>query len=205
MPEIGYNREQLYRTNLVTIYTEANPNPQSMKFMLNLMLMPAGESVDFPDAETAQKSPLALELFNFEYVKRVFYMNNFITITKDDAKEWNEIVPELKQFIKTYIESGKPIFPDEHAHEALDTIDTNDTETVKKIKGILDEYIKPAVEMDGGAIRFHSYNEAEGVLKVELQGSCSGCPSSTVTLKAGIENLVKRMVPGVKEVIAEGV
>ncbi|GAB4344761.1 MAG: hypothetical protein OHK0038_24980 [Flammeovirgaceae bacterium] len=203
MSEVKYNRELLYKTN-VTIYTEANPNPQSMKFMLNFMLMADGVSLDFPDAQSTQKSPLAKALFEkFSYLKRVFMMSNFITLTKDESKEWVEVIPQLKAFIKDYIEAKNPIFAEDLPDEQI--IINNDSEAVKKIKGILDEYIRPAVEMDGGAIQFHSFEEDKGLLKVRLQGSCSGCPSSTVTLKAGIENLMKRMVPQVKEVVSESI
>ncbi|MCS7003829.1 MAG: NifU family protein [Cytophagales bacterium] len=204
MSENTYNREQLYRTNLVTIYTEANPNPNSMKFMLNFMLLPAGESIDFPDKDSAELSPLAQSLFNFDFVERIFFMSNFITITKKESADWFEISPILKKHIKEYIEQGNKIFTKDPFADASD-IQSDDSEAVKKIKSILEEYIKPAVEMDGGAIRFHSFDESSGLLRVELQGSCSGCPSSMVTLKAGIENLVKKLVPQVKEVVAEGI
>lgn len=188
-------------TKVVNIYLEANPNPNSLKFVVNFMLMPEGVSQDFPDQESASNAPLAHELFHFPYVKRVFYMSNFITVTKEESKEWEEIKHELKEYIKTYLEAGKPLLTDAVADG--NEINEDDTEAEKKIKGILDEYIRPAVEQDGGAITFHSFEE--GKVKVLLQGSCSGCPSSTITLKAGIENLLKRMVPEVQEVIAEGV
>ncbi len=188
-------------TRVVNIYLEANPNPNSLKFVVNFMLMPEGVSQDFPDQESAANAPLAQELFNFPYVKRVFYMSNFVTITKDESKEWEEIKYELKDYIKAYLEAEKPLLTDAVADG--NEINEDDTEAEKKIKGILDEYIRPAVEQDGGAITFHSFEE--GKVKVLLQGSCSGCPSSTITLKAGIENLLKRMVPEVQEVIAEGV
>ncbi len=188
-------------TRAVNIYLEANPNPNSLKFVVNFMLMPEGVSQDFPDQESAANAPLAQELFNFPYVKRVFYMSNFVTITKDESKEWEEIKYELKDYIKAYLEAEKPLLTDAIADG--NEINEDDTEAEKKIKGILDEYIRPAVEQDGGAITFHSFEE--GKVKVLLQGSCSGCPSSTITLKAGIENLLKRMVPEVQEVIAEGV
>lgn len=204
MSEVKYNQDQLY-ANKVTIYTEANPNPNSMKFMLNFMLVPDGENFDFPDTEsTKEASPLAEALFDFPYVQRVFFMNNFITITKSEDKDWVEVIPELRPFIKDYLEAKKPVFTENKIDE-LKKEETTDSEAIAKIKGILDEYIKPAVEMDGGAIQFHSFSEDDGVLKVLLQGSCSGCPSSTITLKQGIENMMKRMVPQVKEVIAEGV
>lgn len=187
----------------IHIYLESNPNPNSLKFVTNLMLLPEGESFDFPDAESAQQAPLAQELFDIPHVKRVFYMSNFITVTKSDAVEWIELQDQIKQHIKGFLEENKPLLVNEAVANGT-TIDENDSETVKKIKGILDEYIRPAVEQDGGAISFHSFED--GVVKVLLQGSCSGCPSSTITLKSGIENLLKTMLPNeVKEVEAEGV
>ena len=186
----------------IHLYLEANPNPNSLKFVANLMLVPEGESYDFPDVESARNAPLAQELFGFPHVKRVFYMSNFITVTKSDEVEWLEIQGTIKQHIQAYLEAEKPLLVNEHWEQG-NVIDENDSETVRKIKGILDEYIRPAVEQDGGAISFHSFHD--GVVKVLLQGSCSGCPSSTVTLKAGIENLLKTMLPEVKEVEAEGV
>ncbi|NLR92912.1 MULTISPECIES: NifU family protein [Flammeovirga] len=186
----------------ITIYTEANPNPNSMKFMLSFMILKGGESYDFPSIEEAAVSPLAKELFGFDEVERIFYMSNFITITKKEGTpQWMEIIPKFKEFLLNYFEAEKPIFED--VDETI--VETADSEAIKKIKGVLDEYIKPAVETDGGAIKFHSFNEETGVVKVLLQGACSGCPSSTFTLKMSIEQLLKRMVPQVTEVVAEGV
>jgi Fe-S cluster biogenesis protein NfuA len=184
----------------VNLYLEANPNPNSLKFVANYMLVPEGESFDFPDKAAAEHAPLALELFELDYVERVFFMSNFVTVTKAEDKEWEEIKEELKAIIKHYLEQDKPLITkfSETTQAAIE-----ETEIEKNIKNILDEYVRPAVEQDGGAISFHSYNE--GVVKVLLQGSCSGCPSATITLKAGIENLLKRMVPEVTTVEAEGV
>lgn len=183
----------------VNIYLEANPNPNSLKFVANRTFLPDGISFDFPDMESAAKAPLAQQLFGFDYVTRVFYMGNFITVTKTDEADWYEIRDEIKQQIATYLEEEKPLLLEE---VTMDQPNENDSETVKKIKGILDEYVRPAVESDGGAISFHSFEE--GVVRVLLQGSCSGCPSSTLTLKAGIENLLQRMLPDeVKSVEAE--
>lgn len=194
-----YNKDALYTKN-VEFYTESNPNPNSLKFVTNYILFPEGESFDFPDLESAEKAPLAKELFKFDYVDRVFFMNNFITITKKEGVDWIEVKSELKDFIRSYVESEKDLLDTENITEDSDN---EDSEVVIKIKQVLDEYIKPAVEMDGGAITFDSFNE--GIVKVQLQGSCSGCPSSTVTLKAGIENLLTRMIPEVSSVEAESV
>lgn len=189
----------------VNVYTEANPNPNSLKFVVNYMLAPDGASFDFPHKEAAAQAPLAEELFSaFDFVERVFVAANFITVTKSQEAQWEAIARELKLHIQAYLEDDKPVFSQQFVSKNSIQIDINDSEVVKKIKGILDEYIRPAVETDGGAISFHSFDEANGLVKVLLQGSCSGCPSSTVTLKAGIENLLKRMVPEVREVVAEG-
>ena len=189
----------------ISIYMEANPNPASLKFVSNEMLFEQGNTWDYPDKESAANSPFATALFGFDYVKRVFFMNNFITITKSDEVEWMEVQHEIRNFIKAYIDEEKTIFtegavppaaPEAPKKPEISMLDV-------KIKQILDEYVKPAVESDGGAITFVSFNE--GTVKVQLQGACSGCPSSTVTLKAGIENLLKTMVPEVESVEAEGV
>lgn len=184
----------------VHIYLESNPNPNSLKFVVNEMLVPEAMSFDFPDAESTGISPLATELFSFPFVDRVFFASNFITVTKKEDVEWLEIQGTLKEYIKKYLEAGKFII---EVSEEQSVSAEEETETVKKIKTILDEYIRPAVEQDGGAITYHSFTD--GIVKVRLQGSCSGCPSSMVTLKAGIENLFTRMMPGeVKAVEALG-
>ncbi|MGY6742355.1 MAG: NifU family protein [Cecembia sp.] len=185
----------------VHIYMEANPNPNSLKFVVNFMLTDDGISFDYPSSESTENSPLAKELFNFAAVERVFITSNFVTVTKKEEVEWPEIQDFIRNHIKQYLETGKAAVNVVFDKDPL--FDESDSETVKKIKGILDEYIRPAVEQDGGAIVFHSFQD--GIVKVLLQGSCSGCPSSTVTLKAGIQNLLTRMLPEVKEVQAEGV
>ncbi len=174
----------------ISIYLESNPNPNSLKFVVNEMLVPEGMSFDFPGPESAQDAPLAQELFMYPFVERVFYMSNFVTVTKKEDVEWLEIQSTLRDHIQKFLESGKLILDSKTPSTAPAE---EETETIKKIKSILDEYIRPAVEQDGGAITYHSFQE--GIVTVTLQGSCSGCPSSTVTLKAGIENLFKRMMP----------
>lgn len=173
----------------IRIYLESNPNPNSMKFVVSEMLVPPGMSFDFPDPASTREAPLAQELFMYPFVDRVFYMSNFITVTKKADVEWLEIQNTIKDHIKTFLEAGRLILDAKTA----DSESGEETEAVKKIKSILDEYIRPAVEQDGGAISFHSFENK--TVKVILQGSCSGCPSSTVTLKSGIENLFKRMMP----------
>lgn len=174
----------------ISIYLESNPNPNSLKFVVNEMLVPEGMSFDFPDPESAKDAPLAQELFMYPFVDRVFYMSNFVTVTKKGDVEWIEVQGIIRDHIQKFLESGKLIL--DHSEPEIPASE-EETETVKKIKSILDEYIRPAVEQDGGAITYHSFRD--GIVTVRLQGSCSGCPSSTVTLKAGIENLFTRMMP----------
>jgi Fe-S cluster biogenesis protein NfuA len=185
---------------MTNIYLEESPNPNSLKFVVNHLIVPEGMILDYPDISETGNSPLAKDLFGFDYVDHVFLMNNFVTVTKVDSADWIDIKEELKNFIKTYLDKGKPVI------ETIDESggsDQDESEINLRIKSLLDEYVKPAVEQDGGAIEFHSFHE--GVVKVLLQGSCSGCPSSTLTLKAGIENLLKSMIPEVTSVEAEGI
>lgn len=183
------------------IYLEANPNPNSLKFVVNYMLVPDGMIFDYPDVESASRSPLAVELFKNEFVNRVFIMNNFITITKDDSKEWDEVQDTLKEIISGFLQHEDTIVVEGDSEKSSEDEEFSEIEI--RVRSLLDEYVKPAVEQDGGAIQFHSYND--GIVKVLLQGACSGCPSSTITLKNGIENLLKSMIPEVKAVEAEGI
>ena len=196
------------KDRIVSIYTEQTPNPENIKFVINKMLY-SHNSIDFPDAESVQgQSPFADALFELESVRTVFIANNFVTIGKTSDKEWIEIIPEIKEFIKTYLKEGKEVLSlDKIAEKTIaeeKDIQENagdDAEMIVKIKELLQKYVQPAVEMDGGAIVFKSYNE--GIVTLGMQGACSGCPSSTITLKAGIEGMMKRMIPEVKEVVAE--
>jgi len=193
----------------VMLYTEQTPNPETLKFVTNQMMY-ARKMADFPIEEkelAAEWSPLATELFQFEYVQGVYICNNFVTISKSPEVEWPTVMMELKTFIKTYVEDGKVIMKDgfEDVKAKLEAEEEeqytgDDAELVAKIKQLLDKYVRPAVEMDGGNIKFHSFDK--GVVNVILQGSCSGCPSSSGTLKVGIEGMLKRMVPEVKSVEA---
>jgi Fe-S cluster biogenesis protein NfuA len=175
-----------------------------MKFVANKLLYP-GKSVDFPDAETARPSPLATELFGFPFIKAVFIASNFVTLTKTPETDWQDVIPSIRQFLKEYLEEGKAVINEEEIisvkKDSSNEVQADDDDVVKRIKELLENYVKPAVEMDGGAIQFRSYND--GVVNLMLQGSCSGCPSSMITLKAGIEGMMKRMIPEVKEVVAE--
>lgn len=193
---------------VISIYTEMTPNPETMKFVANKLLYP-GKSADFPDEASAGPSPLAKELFSFPFIKSVFVASNFITLTKtSDTEDWQEVIPTIKQFLKDYLENGGVVVNDEEMQAlratqpvASNEVSADDDDIVKRIKELLENYVRPAVEMDGGNIQFRSYKE--GKVNLMLQGSCSGCPSSMVTLKAGIEGMMKRMIPEVKEVVAE--
>ncbi|MCZ2481516.1 NifU family protein [Aquirufa nivalisilvae] len=191
----------------IHIYTESTPNPQSMKFVFNVELLPDGMSFDYTqpaDGLTKEKnSPLAVALFGFDFLKRVFITSNFVTLTKAEHVLWEDELFGIKQYLKKYFEEKRPIFS--LPESAISDSDAEESEVIAKIKEVLEQYVKPAVESDGGAISFYSFDEESGQVKVLLQGSCSGCPSSTMTLKAGIEALMTRMVPQVKEVVAEGV
>jgi Fe-S cluster biogenesis protein NfuA len=190
---------------IISIYTEMTPNPDTMKFVANKLLYP-GKSIDIQDEALAIASPLAKELFSFPFIKCVFIASNFVTLTKtSDLEDWQDVIPTIKQFLKEYLENGGVVVNEEEAlklkQQATNTVSVDDDDVVKRVKELLENYVKPAVEMDGGAIQFKSYNE--GVVNLMLQGSCSGCPSSMITLKAGIEGMMKRMIPEVKEVVAE--
>lgn len=200
----------------VTLYAEMTPNPNTMKFVANKYLLLTGESAEFLNQKEAKNySPLAESLFNFPFVKGVFMAANFITITKDDSISWDFITMELREFIRDFIADGKEILIQmPERRENIQETASGDTSTLSSkgktfsptelddaIRGLLDEYIRPAVESDGGAIDFKGFDE--GIVYVILKGSCAGCPSSTATLKFGIENLLKEHLPEVKEVVAE--
>jgi NFU1 iron-sulfur cluster scaffold homolog, mitochondrial len=192
-------------STIISIYTEMTPNPETMKFVANKLLYP-GKSIDFPDEASAAASPLAQELFTFPFIKSVFIASNFITLTKtNETDDWQDVIPTIKQFLKEYLEEGKVVVNEEAVAtlktESSNAVSEDDDDVVKRIKELLENYVKPAVEMDGGAIQFKSYED--GKVNLMLQGSCSGCPSSMITLKSGIEGMMKRMIPEVKEVVAE--
>ena len=187
---------------IVSIYTEMTPNPETMKFVANKLLYP-GKSIDFPDEASATPSPLAKELFAFPFIRSVFIASNFVTLTKTVETGWDDVIPSIREFLKQYLEEGKAVINEELivTKPVNNTVSADDTDVVVRIKELLENYVKPAVEMDGGAISFRGFDE--GTVTLMLQGSCSGCPSSMITLKSGIEAMMKRMIPEVKEVVAE--
>lgn len=201
--------EQTVAKSPVMLYTEQTPNPETLKFVTNKMLYRG--TADFKDADSAEDwSPLATSLFTLPYVKGVYISSNFVTITKEFTYTWTDIMLPLKEFIKAHISEGKGILNDgyeavqkEQQAKVLEAMgyNGNEAEIALKIRELIDAHVKPAVEMDGGNIEFKSFDN--GIVTVILQGACSGCPSSTVTLKSGIEGMLKRMVPEVMEVVAE--
>ena len=189
----------------IEVYAEVTPNPSAMKFGTNKSL--TATDVEYKNIEEASKSsPLAQALFGFSFVKGVFISENYISITKFDVVEWNDVYAEVRNFISTYLQDNKTIIKElpktESTTKKEATTDGLDG-TPGKIIAILDEYIRPAVASDGGNIAFKSYDEESKVVSVILQGACSGCPSSTITLKNGIETMLKEMLPNeISEVVA---
>lgn len=190
------------------LYSEQTPNPETLKFVTNRMLH--NGTADFNTVELAEEwSPLAKSLFDQPYVKGVYISNNYVTITKEINYSWEDIMLVAKEFIKNYLNNKGAIIKEGFADAQLkmaaeregDNYTGRDAEIVTKIKDLIETYVKPAVEMDGGNIAFKGYDQ--GRVTVLMQGSCSGCPSSTMTLKAGIEGMLQRMIPEVKEVVAE--
>ena len=189
------SENKIARVNPISIYTESTPNPSVLKFVSSKLII--DENLEFNNIDEAKEVDFVKKLFRFPFVKSVYLSKNFISITKYDIKDWGEITSELRIFIKNYLENNKI---------EINKVQKNQTEikldnTSKEIISILDEYIKPAVSSDGGNILFESYNPKKKLVKVILQGACSGCPSSTITLKNGIENMLKEMLSGKVEVV----
>ena len=197
-PVINEKDNESSKKNPITIYAESTPNPEVLKFVANRTL--ANTMYEFKNKSETVFAPLANELFNFPFVKEVFMNTNYISITKKNNFNWQEFSNELREFIRNYIEDNKTIFKDEilqkqeQTNQLTEDRDYSEIET--EIISILNEYIRPAVEGDGGNIAFDSYNINTKTVKVILQGACSGCPSSTVTLKNGIENMLREMLNG---------
>ncbi len=199
----------------VSFYAEMTPNPAVMKFVCERVLLEGGASAGFSSVAEAKTSPLATKLFKFPFVKGIFISANFVSITKAPTVGWEEINSELRDFLRNFINSGKQLVTEIPKQEVYTDSSFKEkteihtqhvppsNETEQKIVEVLDQYIRPAVESDGGLITFKSL--VNGIVTVQMRGACSGCPSSTMTLKAGIEALLKRMVPEVTEVIAEAV
>ncbi|MCA0239199.1 MAG: NifU family protein [Bacteroidetes bacterium] len=192
----------------VMLYTEETPNPEALKYVTNRMLYRG--IADFREKDLAAEwSPMANSLMELPYVKSVYFNNNYVTVTKEFNYDWAEVMLRLKEFIKSYIENGGVVVKEgfaEYSEKVQADLNASqfsgeEGEVARKIKELIDMYVKPAVEGDGGNIEFKAYEK--GKVYVIMQGSCSGCPSSTVTLKSGIEGMLKRMVPEVQEVVQE--
>ncbi len=192
------NEPKNIKKSPITIYAESTPNPSTMKFVANKKLV--NQSISFKHIDEAIDAPLVKKLFNFPFVKEIFLDENYISISKYDETVWDDIVMELRDFIKSYLEQEKAIlgisFSGNNIENNPKNFSKNLNETEQEIVNILEEYVKPAVASDGGNIIFDSYEDKEKLVKVLLQGACSGCPSSTLTLKNGIENILKEMLPG---------
>jgi len=184
----------------VTVYAESTPNPSAMKFVANKRIVTS--AYEFTSVDETKESPFANALFNFPFIKNVFIDENFVSVTKTEKTDWNDFTLELREFIRSYIEDGKTIVTENAKAISQNTTQQHDQyfetldDTSKEIVNILETYVRPAVASDGGNIQFQSYNEDTKTVNVVLQGACSGCPSSTYTLKSGIENMLREMLPG---------
>ncbi|QXP64207.1 NifU family protein [Polaribacter sp. HaHaR_3_91] len=206
--DVVVNESPTSKKEAIEVYAEATPNPSVMKFGSSKSLTQT--DVEYKNIDEASKSsPLAQAIFNFPFVKEVFISDNYVSVTKYDMVEWNDVYAEVRTFIREYLVSGKTIIK-ELPTEEKSTSENKIPEPQVALEGIpaqisdiLDEYIKPAVASDGGNIAFRSYDEENKIVRVVLQGACSGCPSSTATLKNGIESLLKEMLPNqINEVVA---
>ncbi|XP_062150788.1 nifU-like protein 4, mitochondrial [Alnus glutinosa] len=185
------------------IQTQSTPNPSSLMFHPGKPVMEVG-SADFPNARAAMNSPLAKALFGIDGITRVFFGSDFVTVTKSDDASWDFLKPEIFAAIMDFYSSGEPLFLDSKTAAAMDTaIGEDDSETVAMIKELLETRIRPAVQDDGGDIEYRGFDPESGIVKLRMQGACSGCPSSAVTLKSGIENMLMHYVPEVKSVEQE--
>ena len=197
----------------VTIYAEMTPNPNTMKFVADRMLVEPGQVVEFLNRQEAVgHSSLAESLFNFPFITSIFIANNFVTVYKNESIEWSDISLELREFIRDWLSKNEKVvevMPEIKEISSENEVPTGlipepviNSVTDQKIVDLIAEYVQPAVEQDGGAIHFQSFNEDSGQVTVVLKGSCSGCPSSTATLKGGVETLLKTHIPEISEVVA---
>lgn len=185
------------------IQTQSTPNPASLMFHPGKEVMETG-SADFPNARSAMNSPLAKSVFGIDGITRVFFGSDFITVTKSDDASWDLLKPQIFAAIMDFYSSGNPLFLDSNTAASMDTaIHDDDSETVAMIKELLETRIRPSVQDDGGDIEYKGFDPETGIVKLQMQGACSGCPSSSVTLKSGIENMLMHYVPEVKGVEQE--
>ncbi|KAK8574544.1 hypothetical protein V6N13_034194 [Hibiscus sabdariffa] len=185
------------------IQTQSTPNPSSLMFYPGKAVMEVG-SADFPNARSAMNSPLAKALYGVDGITRVFFGSDFVTITKSGDASWDLLKPQIFASIMDFYSSELPLFLDSETAAAKDTaIREDDSETVAMIKELLETRIRPAVQDDGGDIEYRGFDSDTGIVKLKMQGACSGCPSSSVTLKSGIENMLMHYVPEVRGVEQE--
>lgn len=200
------NEEDVQKKQPVTVYAEVTPNPSVMKFVCNKRIVPS--TYEFKNIDEAKDAPLAKELFHLPFVKEVFMDENYVSVTKYDVSDWDEINMQLREFIRDFLADGKDVVTAEALQKKEETkqqekANISYDDTSQQIIDILEEYVKPAVASDGGNIQFQSYEEESGTVSVVLQGACSGCPSSTFTLKNGIETMLKNMMGDkIREVVA---
>ncbi len=189
----------------VSVYAESTPNPKTMKFVANIMLVPDENNYEFGPEDDTSGFPLADKLFTFPFVEHVFFSSNFVAINKSESIDWQDVYSELREYIQNYLTAGYPSFTEEAEKKSAPSSSSKpakvpENEQEENIVRILNDYVKPAVESDGGAIEFNEF--ADGKLTLQLKGACSGCPSSNATLKNGIENIFRQMMPEVTEVVA---
>ncbi|WP_420321598.1 NifU family protein [Flagellimonas sp.] len=200
------NEEETKKKQPITVYAEVTPNPAVMKFVSNKRIVPA--TYEFKNIDEATDSQLARELFHFPFVKEVFLDENYVSVSKYDVAEWEDITMEVREFIRDFLADGKEVVSQTAIEKAKETAAQQGNQvqyddTSQQIIDILEEYVKPAVASDGGNILFQSYEAESKTVNVVLQGACSGCPSSTFTLKNGIETMLKNMMGDkVNEVVA---
>jgi len=204
--ETVVKEDEVKKKQPITVYAEVTPNPAVMKFVSNKKIVPS--TYEFKNIDEAKDSPLAIELFHLPFVKEVFMDENYVSVTKYEVADWEEINMQLREFIRDYLADGKDVVTAAAIQKSKETVAQKKTgtdydDTSLQIIDILEEYVKPAVAGDGGNILFQSYEEESGTVSVILQGACSGCPSSTFTLKNGIETMLKNMMGDkIKEVVA---
>lgn len=204
--ELVINEAETQKKQPITVYAEVTPNPAVMKFVSNKKIVPT--TYEFKNIDDAKDSQLAKELFHFPFVKEVFFDENYVSVSKYEVADWEEITMQLREFIRDFLADGKEVVSSETIQKSKETAEqslspTQYDDTSQQIIDILEEYVKPAVASDGGNILFQSYEEDSKTVNVILQGACSGCPSSTFTLKNGIETMLKNMMGDkVNEVVA---
>ena len=200
------HEEEVQKKQPVTVYAEVTPNPSVMKFVCNKRIVPS--TYEFKNIDEAKDAPLAKELFHLPFVKEVFMDENYVSVTKYDVADWDEINMQLREFIRDFLADGKDVVTAEALQKKEESkqqekANLSYDDISQQIIDILEEYVKPAVASDGGNIQFQSYEEESGTVSVILQGACSGCPSSTFTLKNGIETMLKNMMGDkIREVVA---